>query len=191
MRPPLGAQDGRDKPVPEQFVRYFGQLARGDLGWSFSHDRPVLEVLATALPNTALLMGVALVGSFALGILIALIQVARKGTATDHALSGVTLLLFSMPDFWLGILALLAFTYWLPLFPVGGAVDPVMHEYMGYGSRVLDRLKHLARPALTLTVLAAGAVARRRRTWLLDAPPADYLRTARITGPEQPEHLHR
>ena len=108
VRQTLRAQYGLDKPLPEQFVRYIGQLARGDLGWSFSHDRPVLEVLATALPNTVLLMGVALVGSFALGILIALIQVAKRGSATDHALSGVTLLLFSMPDFWLAILALLA-----------------------------------------------------------------------------------
>ncbi|MGH7602473.1 MAG: ABC transporter permease [Gemmatimonadaceae bacterium] len=191
VRQTLRAQYGFDRPLPEQFARYIGRLAHGDLGWSFSHDRTVLEVLGTALPNTLLLMGVALIGSFALGIFVALVQVARRGTATDHALSGITLLLFSMPDFWLAILALLAFTYWLPIFPVGGAVDPVMHEYMGLAARIADRLRHLVLPALTLTVLSAGAVARYQRAALIDVLPADYIRTARLKGLTEREILRR
>ena len=191
VRTTLRAQYGLDRPLPEQFVRYIGQLARGQLGWSFSHDRPVREVLATALPNTLLLMTIALAGSFALGILIALIQVARRGSATDNALSAISLFFFSMPDFWLAILALLAFTYWLPLFPVGGAVDPVMHDYMGLGARIADRLRHLALPALTLTILAAPGVARYQRAALLDVLPADYIRTARLKGLTEREILRR
>ena len=191
VRATLRAQDGLDRPLPEQFARYIGQLARGELGWSFSHDRPVREVLATALPNTLLLMAIALAGSFALGILIALVQVARRGSATDHTLSAISLFFFSMPDFWLAILALLAFTYWLPLFPVGGAVDPVMHDYLGLGARIVDRLRHLALPALTLTVLAAPGVARYQRAALLDVLPADYIRTARLKGLTEREILRR
>jgi peptide/nickel transport system permease protein len=191
VRATLRAQYGLDRPLPEQFVRYVNQLAHGEMGWSFSHDRPVREVLATAVPNTLLLMAIALVGSFGLGILIALIQVARRGSATDHALSAISLFFFSMPDFWLAILALLAFTYWLPLFPVGGAVDPVMHEYMGLGARIVDRLWHLALPALTLTVLAAPTVARYQRAALLDVLPADYIRTARLKGLTEREILRR
>jgi peptide/nickel transport system permease protein len=191
MRETLRAQYGFDRPLPEQFVRYIGSLARGDLGWSFSHDRTVLEVLGSALPNTLLLMGVALFGSFALGIFIALVQVARRGSATDHALSGVTLVLFSMPDFWFAILALLMFTYWIPIFPVGGAVDPVTHDYMGLGGRIADRLKHLVLPALTLTILAVGAVARYQRAALIDVLPADYIRTARLKGLTEREILRR
>lgn len=191
VRSTLRAQYGLDRPLPEQFVRYIGQLARGQLGWSFSHDRPVREVLASALPNTLLLMTIALAGSFALGILIALIQVARRGSATDDALSAISLFFFSMPDFWLAILALLAFTYWLPLFPVGGAVDPVMHDYMGLGARIADRLRHLALPALTLTILAAPGVARYQRAALLDVLPSDYIRTARLKGLTEREILRR
>ncbi len=191
VRATLRAQYGLDRPLPEQFVKYASQLAHGQLGWSFSHDRPVREVLASALPNTLLLMVIALAGSFALGILIALVQVARRGSVTDHALSGISLFFFSMPDFWLAILALLAFTYWLPLFPVGGAVDPVMHEYMGLGARILDRLRHLALPALTLTVLASPGVARFQRAALLDVLPADYIRTARLKGLSEREILRR
>jgi peptide/nickel transport system permease protein len=191
VRATLRAQYGLDRPLPEQFVRYVGQLAHGQLGWSFSHDQPVREVLARALPNTLVLMTIALVGSFAFGILIALIQVARRGSATDQALSGISLFFFSMPDFWLAILALLAFTYWLPLFPVGGAVDPVMHDYMGLGGRIVDRLRHLILPAMTLTILAAPGVARYQRAALLDVLPADYIRTARLKGLTEREILRR
>jgi len=191
VRATLRAQYGLDRPLPEQFLRYAGALARGELGWSFSYERPVNEVLATALPNTLLLMGVALVGSFALGILIALIQVARRDSFTDHALSGISLFFFSMPDFWLAILTLLAFTYWLPIFPVGGAVDPVIHEYLSWGGRVLDRLQHLALPALTLTLLASATVARFQRAALLDVLPSDYIRTARLKGLTERQILRR
>lgn len=190
VRQTLRAQYGLDKPLPEQFTRYIGAVAKGDLGWSFSHDRPVLEVLGSALPYTLQLMVIALVGAFTLGVLIALIQVAKRGTATDHTLSGLTLFLISMPDFWLGILALLAFTYWIPLFPVGGAVD-VMHEYMGLGARIIDRLWHIVLPALTLTILAAGGVARYQRAALLDVLPADYVRTARLKGLTERQILRR
>jgi peptide/nickel transport system permease protein len=190
VRQTLRAQYGFDRPVPEQFVKYVNALAHGQLGWSFSHEQPVREVLAAALPNTLLLMVVALVGSFALGILVALVQVGRRGSATDHALSGVSLLFISMPDFWLAILTLLAFAYWVPLFPVGGVVD-VMHEYMGLGRRLVDRLWHLALPALTLTALASAAVARYQRAALLDVLPADYIRTARLKGLTEREILRR
>jgi peptide/nickel transport system permease protein len=185
------AHYGLDRPLPEQFAKYVSSIARGDLGWSFSHERTVREVLGTALPNTLLLMGVALVGSFTLGILIALIQVARRGSATDHALSGISLFLFSMPDFWFVILSFLAFTYWLPIFPVGGTVDAVMHEYWGLWGRIVDRLRHLALPAITLTVLASAAVARYQRAALLDVLPADYIRTARLKGLTEHQILRR
>jgi peptide/nickel transport system permease protein len=191
VRATLRAQYGLDRPLPEQFFRYAGALARGELGWSFSYERPVRDVLAMALPNTLVLKGVALVGSFAHGILVALIQVARRGSFTDHALSGISLFFFSMPDFWLAILTLLAFTYWLPIFPVGGAVDPVMHEYLSWGGRVVDRLRHLALPALTLTVLASATVARFQRAALLDVLPSDYIRTARLKGLTERQILRR
>jgi peptide/nickel transport system permease protein len=96
-----------------------------------------------------------------------------------------------MPDFWLALLTLLAFAYWLPIFPVGGAYDPVNHEYMGLGGRFLDRLWHLALPALTLIALASASVARYQRAALLDVLPADYIRTARLKGLTEREILRR
>lgn len=191
VRQTLRAQYGFDRPLPEQFVKYVSALAHGELGWSWSNDRPVREVLGSAVPNTLLLMGVALVGSFVFGILIALFQVSRRGSVKDHVLSGLSLFFFSMPDFWLATLALLTFAYWLPIFPVGGAVDPVMHEYWGLGRRIVDRLYHLALPALTLMLLASAVVARYQRAALLEVLPADYIRTARLKGLTEPEILRR
>ncbi|MBA3465798.1 MAG: ABC transporter permease, partial [Gemmatimonadaceae bacterium] len=127
----------------------------------------------------------------ALGILVALVQVARRGSVIDRLLDGLSLVLSSMPDFWFAILALLAFTYWLPIFPVGGAIDAVMHDSMGFGGRIVDRARHLALPAFTLTILAAAGVARFQRAALLDVLPADYIRTARLKGLTESAILRR
>jgi peptide/nickel transport system permease protein len=191
VRAQLRAQYGLDQPLAQQFARYVIQLAHGQLGFSFSYQRPVADVLMTALPNTLLLMTIALIGSFVLGILVALVQVRRRNSFTDHALGAVSLVLFSMPDFWFAILALLAFSYWIRIFPSGGMMDPVMHDYMGLGARILDRLRYLVLPALTLTLLASAGIARFQRAALIDVLPADYIRTARLKGLSERQVIRR
>lgn len=180
---------GLDKPVAEQYVRYLGSVARGDLGFSFSLQRPVRAALADALPNTLLLMSIALVASFALGIGVALAQVKRRGRRGDHLLGGISMLLFSVPDFWLALLVLTAFTYWIPslahwipAFPIGGSVDPVIHDMLDPAGRIADRVKHAMLPALTLTLLYFPLIARHQRAALLDTLPSGYVMTARSKG---------
>ncbi|HEY0528065.1 MAG TPA: ABC transporter permease [Gemmatimonadaceae bacterium] len=191
VRTHLRAQYGLDQPLAQQFARYVIQLAHGQLGFSWSYQRPVADVLLTALPNTLLLMTIALVGSFVLGILVALVQVRRRNSLTDRTLGGISLVLFSMPDFWFATLALLTFSYWIRIFPSSGMMDPVMHEYMGLGARILDRLSHLVLPALTLTLLASAGIARFQRAALLDVLPADYIRTARLKGLSERQVIRR
>ena len=173
---------GLDRPLPEQFVRYAGQVARGNLGWSFSHNRPVSAAVMDALPNTLLLMGIALVAAFAVGIPLGRHQAARRGSAGDRAIGGTSLVFLSMPDFWLALVVLLAFSYWIPLFPIGGAVDPVMHDFMSPAGRFVDRLRHLALPAITLTLILAATVTRYQRSAMLDVMPLEFIRTARAKG---------
>lgn len=172
---------GLDLPISQQYLRYVASVAKGDLGFSFSLQRPVRSVLADALPNTLLLMAVALVASFAAGIAVALAQVRRRGRLSDRVLGGVSLLFFSVPDFWLALLILTLFAYWGP-FPIGGAVDPVIHDLLGPGGRIVDRLKHVVLPALTLTLLYFPLIARHQRAALLDELPSDYVTTARSKG---------
>jgi peptide/nickel transport system permease protein len=94
----------------------------------------------------------------------------------------VLLLFYSLPDFWLALIALLAFAYWWPVLPAGGIVDPVLHDYMSGGAAFADRLRHLILPALTLTLLTAAGLARYQRTAMLEILPSDYIRTARAKG---------
>jgi peptide/nickel transport system permease protein len=183
----LRALYGLDRPVAEQFVRYVGAVARGDLGWSFSLRRPVADALLDALPNTLLLMGVSLVLSFALGIALGVWQGVRRGSAADRLLGGAALFFYSMPDFWLALMAMLVFAYWVPIFPVAGMTDPVMFPYLGFWGRIGDVLSHLALPALTLTLLTAAGVARYQRAAVLDVVRQDFVRTARAKG--LPERL--
>jgi len=182
VRTNLRAQYGLDRPLAEQYVKYLGQLARGEMGWSFSRGRPVRAVLGEVLPRTLLLMVTALIASFLTGVSVALVQVSLHGSRLDRMLDRASLLLASMPDFWLAILMLLTFTYWLPLFPIGGAIDPVLHDSLSAAGRFLDSARHLVLPALTLTLLYASGIARFQRAALLDVMPSDFIRTARGKG---------
>jgi peptide/nickel transport system permease protein len=176
------ADFGLDRPIGEQYVRWLTNVARGDLGYSFSHRRPVRDVLVDAFPRTLTLVGLAFVFSFALGIVVGVLQAERAGGARDRWLGRVLLLLYSVPDFWLALLALLLFAYRLPILPAGGMVDPVLHDYLSFGGRVQDRLAHLVLPVVTLTLLSSAVIARHQRTSLLNVLPSDWMRTALAKG---------
>ncbi|HUQ19097.1 MAG TPA: ABC transporter permease [Gemmatimonadaceae bacterium] len=182
---------GLDRPLPEQFVRYIASVARGNLGWSYSHQRAVSSVLKEALPNTLLLMSVALAASFVLGIFLALVQALKPKSITDRVISGVSLFFFSMPEFWFAMMAMFLLAYRLQLFPISGMRDEVMYDSYGTIQRFTDVLRHLILPALTLTLLYSAVVARYQRAALLDTLPSDYIRTARAKGAKEHAILRR
>ncbi|MBI2797258.1 MAG: ABC transporter permease [Gemmatimonadetes bacterium] len=181
---------GLGRPLPEQFGRWTMSLARGELGYSFSQHRPVADVIRATVPNTIQLMGVALVLSFALGIGTALAQARRPGGWLDRALGTTTLATWALPDFWLGLVLLLAFSYWLPWFPAGGMTDD-LHESFPPWWRAVDRLRHLVLPAGTLALLTAAQVARHQRVALDRALAGAFVRTARAKGAAPPRVLLR
>jgi peptide/nickel transport system permease protein len=176
------AQFGLDRPLPEQFGRFLLGLFRGDLGYSFSRRAPVGDALAAAIPRTLLLMGVALAVSIGVGVALGVYQAVRRGRPTERLLNGVSLFFYSLPDFWLALMVLLAFSYWLPLFPAGGIVDATIHEYLGFWGRFWDRIRHLVLPATTLALLTTAAVARYQRAAMLEVVELDFVRTARAKG---------
>ena len=176
------ADFGLDGSIAEQYVRWVGNTLRGELGYSVSFRRPIADVIADALPRTLLLVGLALTLSFALGIVVAVLQSERPGGARDRWLGRVLLVLYSVPDFWLALVVLILFAYRLPILPPSGIVDPVMHDYMSFGERVEDRLRHLVLPVTTLTLLATAAISRHQRSALLEVMPSDWMRTAIAKG---------
>jgi peptide/nickel transport system permease protein len=182
---------GLDRPLGEQYARWLSNAVRGELGWSISYRRPVRDVIADALPRTLLLVGITIVLSFALGMLVAVLQSEQPGGRRDRWLGRILLLLYSVPDFWLALVALLVFAYGIPLFPPSGIVDPVMHDYMSPMGQLLDRLSHLVLPVTTLTLLATAAISRHQRSALLEVMPSDWMRTALAKGLSQRRAVRR
>ncbi|MDB4893415.1 MAG: diguanylate cyclase [Gemmatimonadetes bacterium] len=173
---------GLDKPIAEQYVLWVSNVLHGRLGFSITLRRPVAEVLAVALPRTLLLTGLALLLSFAIGIGVGLLQAERPRGARDRWLGRVLLVLYSVPDFWLALLALLLFAYRLRWFPVGGITDDVTYNYLSRGGQLVDRVKHLVLPVITLALLSSAGIARFQRAALLAVLPSDWMRTAVAKG---------
>ena len=173
---------GLDRSLPEQYVRFLGQLVTWNLGPSLRELRPAADVIGEAVPNTLVLMGTALVLSFLIGIALGTWQAARSGSRGDRAAGVASLIVASMPEFWVGVVLLLIFAHRLHVLPAGGAVDRVMYDYLSPFGRVVDRVRHLVLPALTLALLGTASIARYQRATLLDVLPRDFVRTARAKG---------
>jgi peptide/nickel transport system permease protein len=172
---------GLDRPLLEQYVRFLGQAAVGNFGLSIKYHQPVADVLAAAIPQTIVLMGTALVLSFGFGVALGAWQASRGGTAADRITGTASLIVASLPEFWLGLVLLLLFSSRFPIFPSYGAVDPI-HELLPFADRVIDRVRHLVLPAVTLAMLSTASIARYQRATLLDVLPQDFVRTARAKG---------
>jgi peptide/nickel transport system permease protein len=172
---------GYDRPVPEQYVRYLRNVARGELGWSFNKGEWVTTVLAQALPRTLLLAGTALVLSFVIGVALGVMQAARPGWF-DRATSTVILVFYSVPDFWGALVMLTIFASWWRLFPAGDVVTPFLHDYMPPWTAFVDRVRHLILPVASLTLLSLASITRYQRAAMLDVLPSEFIRTARAKG---------
>lgn len=172
---------GLDRPLHEQYLAWLSGALRGDLGTSFSQQRPVSEAIWNALPGTLILAFAALFVEFSAALLLGVAAARRRGTVTDHAIRVGTLLFYSQPVFWLGLMAILLFSYVWPVLPAGH-MRSVGAEEMGAVERLVDLLRHLLLPALVLGLTQAGATTRFVRGSLLEVLSSDYIRTARAKG---------
>ncbi|MBX7117682.1 MAG: ABC transporter permease [Gemmatimonadaceae bacterium] len=178
----LRARFALDAPLPVQYARWLAAAVQGDLGESFSRQRPVRDVLAAALPHSLLLAAAALLVDLLVGIALGAWQAAHAGSRGDRVLSAFTMSVQAVPVFWLGLVLVLVFAQWWHWLPVGGATDPVTHDLLTAAGRWLDRLRHLALPALTLGLAGAAGTARFVRGAMRDAWHEDHVRTARAMG---------
>jgi peptide/nickel transport system permease protein len=172
---------GLDRPWPEQLGLYVWNLAlRFDLGESFSHHRPVADVLRAGLLNTLLLALAAALLTWGLAVPLGAWAAARQGKAVDRALSLVAFVGLSVPEVLSGLLLLMlaARTGW---FPVGG-MRSLDWESLPLAGRVLDVLRHLALPALVVGLVPLASRMRQMRASLLDVLRLDYVTTARAKG---------
>lgn len=176
------AHFGYDRPVPEQFGRFVANVARGDLGWSHSRIQPVRSALAATLPNTLLLIGVALALAFPLGVALGAWQGWNAECTAARLTDRLGIVLVAIPDFVLALLLLIGPALALRLFPVGG----IRTEFGPSGAAGLtDLLWHLALPALALATPLLFVVARLQRGAMLGVRDADFVRTARAKGADE------
>jgi peptide/nickel transport system permease protein len=177
----LRVQFGLDKPVfPDQFFDALGQWARGNLGVSWSLRRPVSEILMSKLGNTVLLIGLGQLLSIIFGVILGLLAGWKRKSAIDVGALTFSLIAWSTPTFWLGIILLAAGSTWFGL-PTGGIVSPANTGKPLY-TVLPDLAQHLFLPTLTLTVLYLGEYMLIMRSSILEVLSEDYILTAKAKG---------
>lgn len=157
---------GLDDPVPVQYSRYLQSIASGDLGFSFSQRRPVVDVLADRLPYTMLLAVAALAFQLVVGVTVGLLSAARAGGLLDRFALALSVLVIALPGFWIGLVLLYAFGYVWPVLPLGGTDLP--------GALVL--------PAITLGSAGAAWTSRVMRSSAYEVLTGDAVRGLRAKG---------
>jgi peptide/nickel transport system permease protein len=171
---------GLDAPRWVQLGRYVGQVARGNLGYSFFYNQPVWDVLASRVGPTLLLMTTALGLAAGAGVLLGVASGRRPGSWADHVLMLLGLVGYSLPVFWLGQLLLIGFSIRLDLLPTQGMRTIAFN--LSPAERVWDVARHLVLPAVTLATRYVALNVRLTRTSLVEVSAMDYLTTARAKG---------
>jgi peptide/nickel transport system permease protein len=176
----LAEDFGVDQPIPEQFRRYLVETAQLNLGISFETREPVWDVIKGKIWPTVFLVGTAAVFSALVGTIIGIFAAWRRGSATDYMGTGSTMLLYSMPDFWLGLILLVLLADKIPLFPTSGLTDSGS-DASGFAA-FLDQAHHMFLPGLTLMLAYLGEYAIIMRSSVLETMGEDYLVLARAKG---------
>jgi peptide/nickel transport system permease protein len=167
-------QYGLDQPVPVQYLRYLENLAQGEMGRSLRTGLPVTDTIAAALPVTVQLAVFSLAVAVLIGVGAGVVAaVWRRGWA-EWGANTVALLGLSIPNFWLGLMAILLFAIAFPILPASGFVSVFDNP--------VESFRHLLMPALVLGTALAAVVMRQTRSAMLESLSADYVRTARAKG---------
>lgn len=178
------AQYGLDQPLPQQFWTFLKNTAQGDLGDSIRYNVPVAELIVDRMWPTILLVGASTILATVIGVWLGMHSAWNRGGRFDNLSTGTTLTLYSMPEWWLGLLLIAGLSVGfgpLPgIFPTGGlnSIDADPSTLSG----MLDTAWHLVLPVATLTLAYLAEYSLIMRSSLLDELGEDYLVTARAKG---------
>jgi len=170
----LREQLGLNLPLYEQFFNWFLGLLKGDLGWSFSQNKPVLETFLEHLGPTLSLAVFAQAISIVLAIPFGIIAATKRGTKVDQTFMVVAMLGMAIPSFLLGLLVMQLFGVKLQWLPVAG--------YEPLSNGLWNHVKYFILPGLSLGIIQTAVIARMTRSSMLDILSANYIKTARAKG---------
>lgn len=174
---------GIDKPVfPDQLADYLVSTAQLDLGYSFQfRGERVTDVIASRIGPTLLLIGIGEVIALGLGLALGAYSGWRRGGAIDYGGTGIALILYSMPSFWLGMILLIIFSTTFGMFPGNGMVTPGMAGADPM-ARFADLVGHLILPGVTYSIGYIGQYSLLMRSSIIEVLAEDYVQTARAKG---------
>lgn len=170
---------GLDLPLPVQYIRWMGNLLRGNMGYSFVSAESVSKMILQRIPATLELMGISLLISILLGLTLGTISALKQYSAMDYGFTIFGFIGISIPDFFLGMVLVFVFALKLKWFPTSGFITA------GQEFSLLDNLRHVFLPALALALVRTAVFMRYTRASILEVLGDDYVRTARAKGLKQ------
>jgi len=173
---------GLDKPFLEQFATFLARAASGDLGRSFVYNIPAIQLILDKLPATLELALAATVIAVAVGIPLGLIAGLRPHSVVGRAIMAGSILGFSLPTFWVGLVLIMVFSVQLGWLPPNGRGETVLLLGVPVSFLTLDGLRHLAMPALNLALFKLSLLVRLTRASTREAALQDYVKFARAKG---------
>ena len=177
----LNRMYGLDSSVLEGFFKWFGFAIRGDFGYSWKFNQPVIEKFDSVIWYSVIINVFTFVRQAVICIPLGILAARKQYSATDYTVTVVALMGISLPTFFLATLLKYFFSIKLGWFDLYGIVGR-MHEQMTSWQQVLDIGQHLVLPVVTLMILSIGGLMRYTRTNMLEVLNADYIRTARAKG---------
>ncbi|MGR3802834.1 MAG: ABC transporter permease [Marinibacterium profundimaris] len=180
---------GLDQPFIVQLGTYLGKVLRFDLGYSFYYNMPVTELILQRLPATLLLVFTAQALAMVVGVILGVISARKPNGILSHFVTFFSLLGYSAPVFWTGILLLIAFSLKIQWFPVAGMRDVTLEG--GVLAHVLDVARHMVLPVVTLSSIFLALYSRLSRATMMETLGTDYVRTARAKGLPERDVVYR
>lgn len=180
------ARLGLDRPVWEQYWFFVSNAVKGDLGRSFVHNEPALQLILARLPATLELAAIAMAIAVLAGIPLGMLAGLKHDSLIGRTIMGGSILGFSLPNFWLGIMLILVFAVMLGLVPAAGRGDTVELFGVPVSFLTLDGWSHLILPGVTLALFKMSLVIRLARAGTREVLLQDYVKFARAKG--LPEH---
>ena len=177
----LKADYGLDKSLGGQFVDYVGDTLTLDLGISQQTREEVWTEIKDALPWTLLLVGTGTLLATLLGSWMGVVAATRRGKKTDDGLLGFSLFTYAAPEYWIGIILILVFAVWIPIFPAGLQMSPGV-EFDSWWAEVVNVLDHLILPAAAMTLMLLGQYFLIMRSSMVDVLTEDFVTVKRATG---------